>query len=71
MAGSVPTVADAALGAIRGGTAAQRLLRDIRQGVASPDALHDALQAEIALADPHRLQGFCREIGKALERATT
>ena len=65
---STPTIADAALGAIRGGTAAQKLLHEIRQGIAGPDALHAALLAEVALADDKRLQGFAREVQKALER---
>lgn len=66
---NAPTIADAALGAIRGVTAAQKVLHDIRQGVAGPDALHEALQVEIAHADAKRLQGFCREVQKVLERS--
>lgn len=66
---NAPTIADAALGAIRGGTAAQKLLHEIRRGIAAPDALHAALRAEVERADDKRLQGFARELQKALERA--
>ena len=57
------------MSAVRGCQAAQQVLFDIRQGIAHPDALHAALQDELAQADGERLRGFMRELQKRLEVA--
>lgn len=67
---TAPTgLADRVMGNIRGGTDAQRLLQTLRGGLAPADALHEALQAELATGDAERLRGFARTIQKVLEQA--
>ena len=61
------SLADMVMSALSGCQAAQHVLFDIRQGIAHPDALHAALQAELAQADSERLRGFMRELQKRLE----
>ena len=61
------SLADMVMSALSGCQAAQHVLFDIRRGIAHPDALHAALQAELAQADSERLRGFMRELQKRLE----
>ena len=69
MSGTTPaqSLADTVMAAIRGGTAAQRVLQDIGGGCAPQDALFDALKVELLLNDDGRLRAWAREVQKRLE----
>jgi len=60
-------VADAAMSAIRGTTAAQRLLFTIAQGCAPADLLLEGIEHARAMGDRKYLRAFVREIAKRLE----
>lgn len=55
------------LSAIRGAQEAQAVIATVQKGCASPDALHEALQAAFDAGDPDRLRAFARRVQKALE----
>ncbi len=57
-----------AVATIQGARDGERLVVVIREGCAPADALLDGLQQVLATGDEDRLRGFCRELGKALER---
>lgn len=54
---------------IAGTQAAQKLVHAIRLGHAKPDALLEALNAELDRGDAERLRGFVRTVQKCLESA--
>lgn len=61
------STAAAALAAIQGHVEAEDLLRELRAGIALPEALHEALQRLRATGDGARLRAFCRTLQKRLE----
>lgn len=67
-AATTPTLADAAMSAIKGGQDAQRIVFALRDGMAPADTLLESLKAVEAAGDPERLRGFMRELQKRLER---
>jgi hypothetical protein len=69
MSDAAAGLADRTMSCIRGGTDAQRLLQVLYAGLAPADALHEALQAELATGDAERLRGFCRQLQKVVERS--
>jgi len=59
--------ADQALEAIRGGTAAQKLVYRLRHEIAGTDELLEAVRGALATGGPAYAEGFCRELQKRLE----
>jgi len=62
-------VADAVMSAIRGTTAAQKLLFAMCEGCAPADLLLEGIEQAQATGDREFLRAFVREIAKRLERA--
>lgn len=60
--------ADAVMASFRGAEDAKRLVYRIRHGEAMPDELLTALQAHQAAGEPGRVEGFARELQRALGR---
>lgn len=61
--------ADAVMANIRGAEVAKAAIRRVRDGHAPADALFDELQQTQSAGDAGRVQGFMRELQKALERS--
>ena len=54
---------------IDGHQAAENALRDLGATIASPDLLHERLQAILLTREPEKLRAWCRAVQKRLERS--
>ena len=63
------SLANNVMDTIAGQRDAQKLIHDLRTGVAGPERLLETVQHVFSTANDAAMRGFCRELSKALERS--